>query len=229
MKRSPIIILILLCVLFAGCKRGYQKENGRWAWISGDEAVGRRVQFIEGADTTTFHVLSDPEYAADQTAVYHRNLKIQNADPTSFRRIDKFYWRDTKRVFFVDSEIPGADPETFKPFPKYPWARDKSEVYTATIALHVRDIDTFTLLQGVWAKDSQAYYANGGLLAYKTVPCDYASFVVLNGNYAKDKSRGYWQGVPIEGSEAASFEAISEFLARDKYRNYAGSREQQKR
>jgi hypothetical protein len=221
-----LISLPLISILFTGCGQGYKKENGRWAWVSWDEAVGRRVQFVDGVDNGSFHVLSDKEYAADQKSVYHRNLRIQSADPASFRRIDRFYWRDANSVFFVDAEIPGADPETFKPLSKYPWSRDKTDVYTGTTALHVRDISSFTLLQGVWAKDSKAYYANGGMLAYKTVPCDYASFVVLNGSYAKDKTRGYWQGMPIDGSDGASFDAISEFLAKDKYRTYRGHREQ---
>src|SRR5579863_9824527 len=93
-KSLHLIILLLLCALVAGCKPGYRKENGRWAWISWDEAAGRRVQFVEGADGASFHVLTDPEYAADQNAVYYRSQKIQNADPTSFRRIDRFYSRD---------------------------------------------------------------------------------------------------------------------------------------
>lgn len=225
MKRSLIVVLILvgvICILMASCKAGYRKENGKWAWISWDEAVGRRVQFVEGADSASFHQLADREYAADRNSVYHRNLRIQNADPTTFHRIDQNYWSDAKRVFFVDSEIPGADPKTFKPFAKYPWARDRTDAYVGTIALRVQDISAFTLLQGVWAKDSKAYYANGGLLDYKTVPCDYASFVILNGSFAKDKTRGYWQGMPIDGSDGPSFQAISGFTAKDKNHNYSG-------
>jgi len=45
------------------------------------------------------------------------------------------------------------------------------------------------------------YYAGGTLLAYTTVPCDYPSFVILNGSYARDKTRGYWQGIPVDGSD----------------------------
>lgn len=226
MKRSFLVIVLLVCVVcffVAGCKPGYKNENGKWAWVSWDEAIGRRVQFVDGAGGgASFHVLSDPEYAADEHYVYHRNLKIQNADPAGFRRIERSYWRDATKVFFVDSEIPGADPESFKPFSKYPWARDKTDVYIGATALHVRDISTFTLLQGVWAKDAKAFYANSGLLAYKTVPCDYQSFVILNDSYAKDKSRGYWEGKPIEGSDGASFGATDNFSARDKFREYHG-------
>jgi len=223
-----LIVLPLFCILLTGCSGGYKKENGKWAWVSWDEAVGRRVQFVEGAESSSFHVLRDSEYGADRNAVYHRNLRITNAEPGSFRRIAKFYWRDEKRVYFVDAEIPGADPKTFKPFSKYPWARDKSDAYHATIPLHVQDISSFKLLEGVWAKDTKAYYAGGTLLAYTTVPCDYGSFEILNGSYAKDNSRGYWQGIPIDGSDGASFEPMGEFLARDKYREYSGTRERKK-
>ena len=225
MKRSlPFNVLLVCAVCFftVGCKPGYKMENGKWAWVSWDEAAGRRVQYLDGAIGATFHVLSDPEYAADEHHVYHRNQIIQNADPASFRRIDRSYWRDANKVFFDDSEIPGADPETFKPLSKAPWARDKKDVYAGSIALHVRDISTFTILQGVWAKDAKAYYSNSGLLVYRTVPCDYQSFVILNESYAKDRNRGYWEGVPIEGSDAASFAATGNFSAKDKFREYAG-------
>src|SRR6185503_5121047 len=67
-----LISLPLISILFTGCGQGYKKENGRWAWVSWDEAVGRRVQFIDGADNGSFRVLSDKEYAADQKSVYHR-------------------------------------------------------------------------------------------------------------------------------------------------------------
>ncbi len=62
----------------------------------------------------------------------------------------------------------------------------------------------------------------------RQAPCDYASFVVLNGSYAKDKNRGYWQGMPVEGSDGLSFQALSEFSAKDQYREYSGPSEQRK-
>jgi hypothetical protein len=218
--------LLIMCILLTGCGQGYQKEHGRWAWVSWNEGNGRQVEFLNGVEDSSFHVLSPPEYAADQKCVYHRSVKIKNADPATFRRIDRSYWRDAKHVFLDDIEIPGADPETFQLLPKYRWGRDKHDVYAMTSALHVRDISSFTLLEGVWAKDSKAYYAGGGLLQYTTVPCDYTSFKVLNGSYARDRTRGYWQGVPIEGSDSASFEATSEFSARDRYGVYSGPRRQ---
>jgi len=72
------------------------------------------------------------------------------------------------------------------------------------------------------------YYAGGTLLAYTTVPCDYPSFVILNGSYARDKTRGYWQGIPVDGSDGPSFELKGEYLAKDKYREYSGTRERKK-
>ena len=221
-----LLCLLFICTFSAGCTEGYKRENGRWLWVSWDEAAGKRVVIIDTIDAANFHPLSDPAYAADNNCVYHRSMIIKNADPRTFRPIAKYYWRDAKRVFFVDSEIIGADPETFRPLSKYPWARDNHDVYTGTTAMHVQDISTFTLLQGVWAKDSKAYYANSGLLDYMTVPCDNKSFTVLNDSYAKDKVRGYWQGIPIEGSDGPTFEANSEFLAKDKNRSYSGSNKQ---
>ena len=214
-----------MSVLLTGCGRGYKMENGRWAWVSWDEAAGRRTVFLEGVDNASFHRLSRPDYAADKSSVFHKNLKVPGADPASFRSLEGAYWRDAKKVYLDGSEIVGADPETFKLLSKPGWSCDKKDVYTGMTALHVRDVSSFTLLQGVWAKDDKAYYANGALLAYKTVPCDYSTFVILNGSYAKDKDRGYWQGMPIEHSDGPSFQALNEFLARDKDHEYSGARE----
>src|SRR5882724_10221466 len=79
-----LILLPLFCILLTGCSAGYKKENGKWAWVSWDEAVGRRVVFVEGAESSSFRVLRDSEYGADRNAVYHRNVRITNAEPAGF-------------------------------------------------------------------------------------------------------------------------------------------------
>jgi hypothetical protein len=208
---------------------GYRKVGGKWAWVVENEGVGWGVSFIPGADGGTFHVLADPDYAADAHAAYFDGVTVTNADPRSFRQIKDYYWRDNHRVFLMASEIKGTDPETFRLLPGSGWARDRNDAYYRATPLNVRDIATFTLLGSDWARDSKAYYCGSSIMDHSpganvTVACDYASFVILNKYYAKDKNRAYWLGIPIEGSDAGSFEAINFVTAKDKYRQYSGAK-----
>ena len=215
-----IAILLAAVTMTMGCADGYKKEAGRWVYVSWNEARGKRVDPVEGADEASFHILSD-YYAADRNAVYCGDEKIGQADPATFQLMGGSYARDAKRVYFAAKEIPGADPATFKLLPRSCWGCDKTDVYIQRQPLHVRDISSFTLLQGVWAKDAKAYYV-APLLGSGIVPCDYASFVILSDGYAKDKNRGYWNGNPIAGSDGPTFQASSRNRAQDKNGCYIG-------
>lgn len=227
MKLAQFLPVILSCILFSGCIVGfahYQKEDGRWAYVHWNEGQGRSVQFVDGADSATFRQLDEPEYAADKNHAYWCSQKIKNADGATFAHISGGFWRDAKRAFFEFREIPGADVATLQPFPINPWARDKHDAYRADEPMHAEDVGTFTPIDFTWAKDAKAYYAGRSSKKEKKVPCDYDSFVVLNSGYAKDKNRAYWQGVPIEGSDPASFHVLSEIRADDKSHQYSGDR-----
>jgi hypothetical protein len=52
------------------------------------------------------------------------------------------------------------------------------------------------------------------------VDCDYPTMGILSDDYAVDKNRAYFQGVPIEGVDVKTFRATGPGAARDKYKTY---------
>ena len=214
--KRAIAILLAAITMSMGCSRGYRQEAGRWVFEHWNEAYGTIITPVAGADAASFHVLSDKDYAADRNAVYLEGGKIDHADPATFQLMREGYARDAKRVFFVGKEISGADSATFKLLARSSWSCDKTDVYIGRQPLHVRDISSFTLLRGEWAKDALAYYVAPLLGNSGIVACDYASFVVLSDDYARDKNRGYWIGIPIKGSDGPTFQATSRNRAKDK-------------
>ena len=215
------ILFLLPCLLMASCYSAYQKRDSGWTFVEWNAGVGYRASPVRGADPASFRVLSDPEFAVDKRAVYWRNWTLDGADPRTFRELTKGYWRDRAKVFEAHYEIKGADPDTFRLLPVEPWALDKHDAYRGFEPVHVADLSTFTVLSPTWAKDSKAYYA-GAPGKPRKVPCDYASFAILNAEYGKDKNHAYWFGLPIPGSDAKSFRVLDESRAQDKFREYSG-------
>lgn len=76
--QRPITILaaILTSIFLTACNSGYQYENGVWIWVSYDESVGRRVKLVESADSESFKVLRNENYAADKNAVFYLGLGV---------------------------------------------------------------------------------------------------------------------------------------------------------
>src|SRR5690242_5011425 len=91
-----VIIIIALKFL----KGGYIKENGRWNYVTFDEAVGRRVEDLN-ADNATFVVLDNKNFAKDKYKVYFQHGTIDEADPKTFQVINSKYGysKDANSVF----------------------------------------------------------------------------------------------------------------------------------
>ncbi len=67
------------------------------------------------------------------------------------------------------------------------------------------------LLQSGARQDLNAFYAKSATQVYyqyRAIDADAASFVVLGGKFAKDAHRAYFNGYPVEGADAASFEML---------------------
>ncbi|MBK8705256.1 MAG: DKNYY domain-containing protein [Saprospiraceae bacterium] len=94
-----ILALLLFLIFLTSCSSGYQHENGTWVWVSYDESVGRRVKLVESADSETFKVLRNKNYAVDKNAVFYLGIKIEKADPKTFEVItDNGYAIDKSNV-----------------------------------------------------------------------------------------------------------------------------------
>ncbi|RAI88276.1 DKNYY domain-containing protein [Algoriphagus yeomjeoni] len=129
-------LIICAITLFISCNSGYQKENGKWVWISYDEAVGKRVSQIDEHDFESFEILDNEYYAKDKNSVFHIRSKIENADPNSFELIGNGYSKDKNRVFLDDEMVIFANPKSFQLL-EFPYSKDDSYVFCGTLPLNL--------------------------------------------------------------------------------------------
>lgn len=127
--------LPLLCVFFAACSTGYQKENGDWVWVDYNENVGKKVTWITGVDNATFRVLKDENYAADRQQVYLKGIPIPGADPATFEVLHRMgYARDKNHAYLDREHVLFADPASFRVL-DFPYSRDARQVFWGTLPL----------------------------------------------------------------------------------------------
>jgi len=221
---TSTLTLLIFCALLTGCSAQYAKLDGRWSYVAWDEGRGRTVTPVKGADATSFRQLEDADYAKDMSSVYKEGQKIDDADPATFTHISDVFWRDAHGVYFDGKKVVGADPVSFRPLPIKPWSKDSVHCFRGPLVVPSSDPITFVPINFYWAKDANHFYAYG-FKDVLIVPCDYASMMMLNAEYAKDKQHVFWLGIEIIGADAATFEIISETLAKDKFRRYSGPEE----
>jgi hypothetical protein len=214
--KIKILFPVLILVLLTGCQ-SYKVENGKWSLVSWDEGRGRTVTEVQGADQSSFAPINGV-YAKDKNYVFLWGNVIEGANPNTFVYLGKDYGQDRQKVFFSGKELKGADPNTFQII-EYRWSKDKNDVYYESQPMEVVDVASFKILHiGIlnnWAKDKSDYYFDA-----KKIDCDYFTMKILNGSYAIDKTRAYFDGIPIEGVDVKTFRAIDESSAKDCHREY---------
>ncbi len=211
-----------LCSLLAGFADGYRKDGEQWvySWRGPDSEHSLTVA---EADSPSFRVLTEPEYAADKHAVYWRGAKIPDADPVSFKQIREEYWADAVSVYFYAEKIPKADPKSFIPLAIKSWSKDKDRCFHGTSEVPAAVPETFAGINYGWARDGQHYYVSTWKKVV-VVKCDYDSMTVLNVNYAKDKSRVYYREKEVTGADVKSFRVVSNVTAMDGSKTYMSNR-----
>lgn len=148
MKTSTpaLIAATLLALTTTGCNTGYTKIDGEWTYIVINEAVGREVRKIN-ADNGTFHILDDPDYAADKNHVYKYGVVLDGMDGSTFEFYGgNNYARDSKHIYYRDSVVLDADLATFRVL-DFPYARDAHNVYCGSLRMNVDDPNQFKVLK----------------------------------------------------------------------------------
>lgn len=127
-----------------GCSSGYEKIDGKWTYVSYDEAAGKRIKELE-VDNESFVVLENETYAKDRNNVYLKGGQIKNADPKTFEIVDHGYSKDKNYVYIDYYKIYKADPKTFE-LVKFPYSKDKNTIYCGTLPLETDEIDNFEII-----------------------------------------------------------------------------------
>lgn len=139
---TRLILFIITIIVMTSCQTGYKKENGKWVWVSYDEAVGKRITEIEFADFETFKILKNKNYAVDKSNVYYMTRPIKNANPKTFTILtDNGYTKDAKKVFLDWDEVIFADPKTFEIL-SFPYSKDKDNIFCGTLPLRLSREET---------------------------------------------------------------------------------------
>jgi hypothetical protein len=195
-------------------------------FVTWDESSGRREFPVEGADAKTFEILDLHKrmpFARDKNHVYQRTVCISGADPSSFRKFGTSSYRDDESVFLcVPSgleQLPDSDPDSFEWLKEPDWSRDKSQVFWRNFGFIPRNMDSFELLEGDWAKDDLMFYHQN----LEIPGVDRDTFVIDKKYwlFARDRAHVYWQGRIIRYCDPKLFVATSNFDGHDLKTKYS--------
>lgn len=190
MTKNPrlLISLFSLFVLMTalGCGTGYQKVDGEWCYVSWDEGNGRTVSELN-ADSGSFEILANSEYAKDKNRVYHRSRRLE-ADPATLEILAGNYIKDKDRVFYRQVEITGADPKSFQIL-EAPYSRDQESVFCGTVPMNVDSVDDFKVIrasEGMFTSilSNHAFQSKYG----KEFPNSEIERAIVPGSYSRARS-----------------------------------------
>ena len=155
---------------------------------------------VEGADPETFRV-KKRGYAIDENSVFYKGVRIDDAEPRSFRMLSDGYAADDVSVYLYRCRLDSADPERFEVLEER-WGRDSYRVYHGYRLVAEADASTFQLVGRNWAIDHQrAFHA----LPWATIECSDNDILEVK---------------VFEGIDPSTFSVLSGFTARDKNRTY---------
>ena len=133
---KPLLIITSVFVLLTACNSGYNKQDGKWVWISYNESNGKSVIEIDKHDFETFTVLDNEDYARDKNSVFYIGKTINSADPKTFEVLSNGYSKDINNVFLDVEKVIFADPKSFEKL-KFPYSRDDNHVFCGTLPLKI--------------------------------------------------------------------------------------------
>ncbi len=229
-RRCLVFVGIVALVVLNGCgKHGYSKINGKWVWVAGNAAVGR-YEVDPNADTKSFVVLEDPQYAKDSSHVFFKGGLIRNADPTSFVVLPvvvgqsrRLFAKDRYHVFLNGFEIFGAAPDSYEVI-KPPFGRDKRQVYCGTIPVLEADPATFQLTRTTsrWTTTSNKEFFiefHGSAFNIFDISETHPA-ITSGGTWSKDATHHFFDAAIVEGADYDTFQPIDDWYGRDKDHDY---------
>lgn len=190
-----------------------------------------RHQAISGADASSFEAL-DEHHARDRAHVWHgdtyrvsqdyfstqriRMTVLAEADPRSFRLLGQGYGSDGRHLYFEGERFAVREPASFTPL-EGGFARDQRSGYYLREPVPGSDGASFAVLGAHYARDAQHvfhadldYAASPPRVRIRTLPgVAPAGFQELESGYARNDRQVFWQGLPVQQADAASFSVLS--------------------
>lgn len=164
----------------------YVKRHGHWHFVLNFEGS----KWVEDAEVDTFRVLTET-FAVDSHRVYWNGKPVAGADPSSFVPLTSFIGKDSTQVFLQEDKF-------FSP--------------------RQLDVTTLESLRGSYLRDRNGVYC----LWYSydsydcdRVDCDPETFRALDDTFGVDAQHVFNHGTIEASLDAATFERISPYFARD--------------
>jgi len=133
---------------------------------------------------------------------YYKDLLLEAEPDGSLKSVDEFFAVDSRHAFYRNAVIPGSHAESFVVLSEH-YARDKAHVYYC---------DTY--------RKGQEYYAVQHNSISVISDADPLTFTYLESNYAKDRSKVFYEGKSFPVRDAASFKMLEYGYAKDTLRGY---------
>ena len=196
---------------------------------------------IHDADVKTFVAL-DQHYAKDTNIAYYCDeeregqnyyltkhsviIKIRDVHSASFISLGDGYTgyaKDNKRGYIKGVGFPVKDAATLTVIDGQ-FVKDKYQVYYRQAPVKGADVNSFRSLNNCYAKDTNRIYfygyhdkANNGI---HEIPCNNATFSLLEYPYGKDNESAFYVYTKIAGSDGSSFLVVGNDFSKDKNHVY---------
>lgn len=171
------------------------------------------VVSIADADLGSFRVLQQ-KYARDTTRLYFEGVHVPVRDLATFELLEYDFQRDKVSGYYMRRPIAGSDGSTFVVL-DVGYTRDAANVYfthyrtpdsdllNTTVRVAGAQASSFVVKGGGYAVDARAVFHNGNRIAE-----DAAGFEVLDMSYARTRSEVFYDGVLVDGADAATFTTL---------------------
>jgi len=183
---------------FTGLDKHYAKDKAT-VYYCDEEREGQNYYLtkhsviikVRGARPASFAILGEgyEGYAKDDKRAYFKGTGFDVKDVASLSVIDGRFLKDRFHVYFDQAVVKGADPATFRAMKEF-YARDTGHVY-------------------YYGYHSDLY--NG----IHEIPCDAATFTILDYPYSKDASAVFYLYTRIKDADAASFSVTGNDFSKD--------------
>jgi len=137
----------------------------------------------------------------------HGDLAFTPDDPRTFEPIDQVFAKDAVRGYYRGTSVPDSHGATFSALSEHE-ARDAHRVYYC---------DTY--------RKGQEYWSIRHLRIAPIPGADSSTYASIGVGHARDRSRVYFEGVPFDVRDAATYEPLDGNYGRDSQRGYYARRE----
>ena len=188
---------------FTGLDKHYAKDKAV-VYYCDEEREGQNyyltkhsvITSIKDARPATFSIMGEgyEGYAKDEKRAYFKGKGFEVKDVATLAVIDGRFVKDKYGVYFDQAAVKGAEPNSFKTLNNC-YARDTGHIYYFG-------------------------YHNDLYNGIHEVPCEAASFAILDYPYSKDASAVFYVYTRIKDADAATFSIVGNNLSKDKNHVY---------